>query len=999
MKEILYSKYNRERKPQFQTCTMIVLENDEQWVDKKPMSSDAENHVKQMQDNYERLSEAYTKMDFVKAIYDSEENIVRFPFVHGKALEIMILEAFEQGREQGIALIREAFTHIFSIAPDYQGILKYDPQYVEVFGEETLKESVPSVCYANLDMIFENILVDDTKWRCIDYEWVLPFLVPVSYLKYRILFYLYSNHRSFMEQQMPEQEFYSLFGIDEETRRLCSEMEEHFQEYVFGTNREERYLDKYKKDKISLVSNVKKLIEENNRLTENLEDSRYEREKIEQTANEYRSQMYERGREVDSLRQELTLKYQHIAQLDAQVASLTTAADKWERLCNRKPIRILRWIKRWAKQVLKPEKEQELEILQIPQYENPKVSIVIPAYNQFEFNYVCIRSIIENTTDCSYEIILGDDVSTDRTAHIQDYIKGLIVSRNSENLRFLRNCNNAAKYAKGEYIMFLNNDTTVKPEWLSSLVELIESDTTIGMVGSKLIYPNGVLQEAGGIIWKDGSGWNYGRNGDAYQPEYNYVREVDYISGAAIMIRHDLWNEIGGFDELFNPAYCEDSDLAFEVRKHGYKVMYQPKSVVVHYEGISNGTDLSSGVKKYQVENNKKLKEKWKAELAKQYENETELFKARERNYGKKTILIIDHYVPTYDKDAGSKTTYQYIKMFVHQGYSVKFIGDNFASTEPYTTELEQLGVEVLYGFHYSQHIYEWIKEHKKDIDFVYLNRPHISEKYIDFIQNETDIKMIYYGHDLHFLRVQREAELTGNHQLEIESRWWKKKEMAIMNKVEMSYYPSYIEVDAIHKEHPELPVKAITAYVFEQFQENFQYNAEKRTGMMFVGGFNHLPNVDAVKWFVEDIYPIIREKKDIPFYIVGSNASEEIKALDGNGIVFKGFVSEEELAELYATCRLAVVPLRYGAGVKGKVVEALYNGIPIVTTSVGAEGILGIENISVVKDKAHDLAEAILDLYDDEKRLETMAVQSQDYVKANYSIDAVWDVIKDDFA
>ena len=152
-----------------------------------------------------------------------------------------------------------------------------------------------------------------------------------------------------------------------------------------------------------------------------------------------------------------------------------------------------------------------------------------------------------------------------------------------------------------------------------------------------------------------------------------------------------------------------------------------------------------------------------------------------------------------------------------------------------------------------------------------------------------------------------------------------------------MVYYPSCIEEEAIHEIDPTIPVKAITAYVYEKFLENYKYIPAERKGILFVGGFSHGPNIDAVEWFVDEIYSQIREKANIPFYIVGSNAPDDIKALDGDGIVFKGFVSDEELAKLYANCKIVVVPLRYGAGVKGKVVEAIYNGSPIITTSVGA--------------------------------------------------------------
>lgn len=640
----------------------------------------------------------------------------------------------------------------------------------------------------------------------------------------------------------------------------------------------------------------------------------------------------------------------------------------------------------------------ECETLKLPQFEKPTVSIVIPAYNQFTYTYYCIKSILENSGDVSYEVILADDCSNDFTTEIASVVENLIIARTPSNMLFLRNCNNAAKQAKGKYVLFLNNDTQVQENWLKPLVDLCEKDQTIGMTGSKLVYADGTLQEAGGIIWRDGSGWNYGRNDDAMKPEYNYVRDVDYISGASIMIRRTLWEELGGFDEYFAPAYCEDSDLAFRVRKAGYRVVYQPLSVVVHFEGKSNGTDLKSGVKQYQVENSIKLKKRWKDELAKQYECGQFVFKARERSQDKKTILVIDHYVPQFDKDAGSKTTIQYLRMFVEKGYMVKFIGDNFYQHEPYTTVLQQMGIEVLYGPWYAQHWQEWLLQNKNCIDFAYLNRPHITIKYIDFIRENTDIKCIYYGHDLHFLRLQREYELTGDIEKKCEADEWLEKELYIMRKADISYYPSYVEEEAIHKIDASIPVKAITAYVYEQFRNNIPMDFAKREGIVFVGGFGHPPNADAVLWFAKEIYPLICQKVQMPFYIVGSSVTPEIEKLEGNGIIVKGFVSEEELARLYDTCRLVVVPLRYGAGVKGKVVEALYYGTPMVTTSVGIEGIPDPEKFVRVEDEAESFANAVVELYQDEKLLAKTVENYQKLIKENFSLDAVWNIVKDDF-
>lgn len=642
---------------------------------------------------------------------------------------------------------------------------------------------------------------------------------------------------------------------------------------------------------------------------------------------------------------------------------------------------------------------EDYEKLTFPRWDKPQVSIVIPVYNQFDYTYHCLESILKKSGDCTYEVILANDCSTDLTKRIEEIVDGITVVTNEKNLRFLLNCNHAAEYAKGQYLLFLNNDTQVQDNWLEPLIDLMERDTSVGMVGSKLIYSDGYLQEAGGILWKDASAWNYGSRQNPNDSEFNYVHEADYISGAAIMIRSSLWKEIGGFDTRFVPAYCEDSDLAFEVRKHGYKVMYQPKSVVVHFEGISNGTDVTTGQKKYQVENQKKFFEKWKDELEKtHFENGTNVFLARERSRDKKHVLVIDHYVPQYDKDAGSKTTFMYLKMLVQKGYQITFLGDNFYQQEPYTTELQQMGILVLYGPKYAENWKEWLLENMQYFDVFYLNRPHITIKYIDLIREHARGKVIYYGHDLHFLRTRREYELSGDKKLLEESEKWQEQEMYIMHKADMNYYPSVIESDEIHKMDPTIPVKAITAYVFDAFH-NPAYDSDKREGMLFVGGFGHGPNLDAVKWFLDKIFPEVYRRTKAPFYIVGSKAPEEIMQIKTEGVIVKGFVSEEELQQLYHSCRIAVVPLRYGAGVKGKVVEALYYGIPVVTTSVGAEGIAGIENMAAVKDQEEELIQIISELYENKEELTRMSEKSQQFVREYFSTDAVWNVIKDDFS
>jgi GT2 family glycosyltransferase len=409
------------------------------------------------------------------------------------------------------------------------------------------------------------------------------------------------------------------------------------------------------------------------------------------------------------------------------------------------------------------------KVLLIPFTDKPLVSIIVPVYNGWKMNYRCVKSIIEHTPEIPYEIIFADDCSLDETKNCTEKIKNIVHIYNSTNLGFLKNCNNAAKSARGEFILLLNSDTEPAPNWLSPLTDLMKKDEKIGMVGSKLIYPDGTLQEAGGIIWKDATGWNYGKHHDPDAPEYNYVKEVDYISGASIMIRKSLWNTIGGFDERYTPAYCEDSDLAFAIREKGYKVVYQPLSEVVHFESISHGkeekeTKVEEGklsIQAVRLLNQKKLYEKWKEILlTEHFSNGENVFHARDRSANKKTILVIDHYVPEFDKDAGSKTVFQYLELFVSLGLNVKFLGDNFYQPEPYTSILQQMGIEVLYGNWYKENWKSWIQSNNASIDFIFLNRPHTSLNYLVFLKQNSNAKILYYGHDLHFLRELRKYEL-----------------------------------------------------------------------------------------------------------------------------------------------------------------------------------------------------------------------------------------------
>jgi GT2 family glycosyltransferase len=201
----------------------------------------------------------------------------------------------------------------------------------------------------------------------------------------------------------------------------------------------------------------------------------------------------------------------------------------------------------------------------------------------------------------------------------QESIPHLKIVRNAQNRGFVASCNRGARAAKGDILIFLNDDTMPQKGWLQALLRTFREHPDVGAAGGKLIYPDGRLQEAGNFVFSDGSAANFGRDDRVIEaPLYNHVREVDYCSAALLATPRSLFSEIGGFDKRYEPGYYEDTDYCFEVRKHGHRVHYQPESVVVHTEGGTGGTDLTSGTKRFQVVNQGKFTRKWREALREQ---------------------------------------------------------------------------------------------------------------------------------------------------------------------------------------------------------------------------------------------------------------------------------------------------------------------------------------------------------------------------------------------
>ncbi|KIN65793.1 Glycosyl transferase [Sulfitobacter noctilucae] len=623
--------------------------------------------------------------------------------------------------------------------------------------------------------------------------------------------------------------------------------------------------------------------------------------------------------------------------------------------------------------------------LSFPQVKNPDVSVIIPVHNNIDLTYLALCSLLLAHNEVSFEVIVVDDASTDETQTLEQLVEGITVVRHPVAQRFIRACNAGAERAHGKYIALLNNDVEVTAGWLDALLDGFSRFDNVGLVGSKLLYPNGDLQDAGGIVWGSGNPWNYGNRQNPNDPRFCYARQADYLSGAALMAPASVWHQVGGLSSYLEPMYFEDTDFAFKVRQAGFTTWFIPSSVVYHFEGMTSGTDVTTGFKKYQEVNRPKFKRRWAASFSgKGIEGQNPDLEKDRGIVGR--VLFIDYAPPRADKDAGSYAALQEMQLVQSLGYKVTFVSTNMAHLGKYTEDLQKSGIEVIYAPFYMN-AGEYLDQHAADFDVFYITRYYVAQNVIGQIRRQaSDAKILFNNADLHFLREFRAAKSEDDKGKLDRARQTRTEEIEVIRNVDVVL--SYNDVEhSVIQAYTDGEAKVVRCPWVVRVPDAIPA-ASTRHGLSFLGSFRHHPNAEGVKWFVRRVMPsLVAHNPETQLTIYGSGMGEDIRALASDHIVPYGFVTET--CDAYDPHRISIAPLLSGAGIKGKVLSALAQGIPCVVSPIAAEGI-GLRSgyDCFIAETPDEWVEAINRLTCDDRLWEAMSQNARGYMHASYSFD-----------
>lgn len=614
----------------------------------------------------------------------------------------------------------------------------------------------------------------------------------------------------------------------------------------------------------------------------------------------------------------------------------------------------------------------------------PKVSIIIPFYNEEIYTWNCLLFLNKYlTNEITFEILLIDDNSTEKNDFSS--IKGIAIYRNTENLGFLKSINKGIRLAKGEYIYILNNDTEVQENFLKELFFVFENFKNVGAVGSKLINPDRSLQEAGSVFMKDFNVRQIVKKKEPYYPEVNYIVKVDYCSGCSLLFKKlDEKGNLNLFDEQFAPAYFEETDFCFNLKYNQNKeIYYAPFSEVVHYNGRTynplKNTDVTQSNKIVELlkTNSEKFKIKWGKHLLKI--EATTIEDRIQEKYNNKSIVFFNGIIPEYDKDSGSNRLKEIITSYAELDYHVTLICQYVYKDNKYIPFYQRLGVNVFYEHKETNGFEKYLINQKIKASIAWFHGPTEFMKFYKVAKRILpEAKFVYDMVDIHHLRFKRAIELEP---------------------MRISFWKKYIRYKKIEYKSSQLADYIITISKFEEEYmkticdenkiitiSNIHYPKicidktlpfEERKNVLFIGSA-HTPNVDALYYLNNEIMPLVwSEIPDLRVNIIGS-VNKAIKDIENPNLVFLGYV--ENIDASFASNKFMIAPLRYGAGVKGKIGQAFEYFLPVVTSSIGAEGMHLVNNKNaLIEDSKEGFAKAMIDLYTNKKLWQKLQKNSEE--------------------
>ncbi|MFA7429806.1 MAG: tetratricopeptide repeat protein [Rhodospirillaceae bacterium] len=568
----------------------------------------------------------------------------------------------------------------------------------------------------------------------------------------------------------------------------------------------------------------------------------------------------------------------------------------------------------------------------LPASATPDISVVLVLYNQAGLSLQTLVALADQE-GVSFETIIIDNASQDETADLLARVDGATILRNDENVGFLLAANQGAEVARGRHILFLNNDAYLHRDALAAALRRLDSDPAIGVVGGRITLVDGTLQEAGCIVFNDGSAAGYGRGQHPDQPEFRFVRDADFVSGAFLLIPRPLWQTLGGFDTALAPAYYEDADLCLRVRRAGFRVVYDPAVLLTHVEGGSAVTsDAAAAMMRrnrlpFLARHQDDLRGRSSPATARPLHDRWAALPAPR-------VLVIDNGVPHQAGGAGNPRARVMIQSLT--GCHVTF----FPLWTPETNWDEAYAtlppsVEVMMG-HHATTLEGFLEQRRGLYDVMVVSRPPNMAFVAEIRQRRpglfADMRVIYDAEALFALREIGEAATRGTPLPRAEAKRRLRAELDLAAEAEC--------VLAVSDREARL-FSAGGARSVHVLSHAIACNpapppVKGRDGFLFVGALTPgTPNEDSLVWLVEEILPRLNDRlgQAIPVTIVGECRSGRIAALASDQVRMAG--RADDLRPWYDRARVFVAPTRFAAGVPLKVIEAACAGIPVVATNL----------------------------------------------------------------